>query len=295
MAIVFDFEKNQQLTSAKCCDSEIPITKRIKQGEHVLQKETYLVNNLRECHHYTRGCAILCPECDIYFPCHKCHDEYVSSCYKHHDETYSCKLNMSTNRYKVNFIVCLKCNTKHNLSLIDTPTLPNCLNCNHKFGDYTCIQCIMFVSDSDKKIEHCTKCNLCIIVPPEGLIHCDFCGKCYSLINGGKHNCINRVCAICCKYIDRTYYDGGVTSCLHFVCYMCNDHVYNKIQRCGGKPIDCKICFAKIERSHTYTNRAYAYGYDPLNPLNLHNPPKISSDIFSDTDTDIDLGFGMFD
>jgi hypothetical protein len=261
-------------TRKRTVDTTVPIT--IPMENPVLHNTSeYEKNIVVKCDHYISGCAVECPECNKFFPCRKCHDKEnsVLNSALSHEQKCSHQMDIKYNRILTNYIVCLKCNTKHDLRQCENIT--HCLNCNNKFGNYCCTKCILFTFDSSIKITHCDKCNQCNIVTGSGLTHCDYCGCCVE--NEKYHSCKNHeYCAMCQTMLCENIYLHARTSCIHFVCRDCGHNFYAKKQTKSGP-------YEHYEMISILMSKTDDFKFDPK------VPPKTKCDICSSEIKWIDL------
>ncbi len=174
------------------------------------------MNNNYGCFHYNRYCEIYTECCNKYYICRLCHD---------YDQTHQ------LDRYKINQIRCLICNTKQNIT-------NKCIQCNITFGEYYCNICHLYDNNQQiKNIYHCNKCNICRIGKKENYFHCDKCVGCINIINKDTHLCIENNlldnCVICLdnKFNSRT--PISILKCGHSFHLKCLEQI---------KKLICPLC-----------------------------------------------------
>eukprot|EP01053_Blabericola_migrator_P009131 Blabericola_migrator_1__9130@NODE_4882_length_946_cov_178_401593_g3055_i0_p1_GENE_NODE_4882_length_946_cov_178_401593_g3055_i0NODE_4882_length_946_cov_178_401593_g3055_i0_p1_ORF_typecomplete_len263_score48_25zfCHY/PF05495_12/2_8e19zfCHY/PF05495_12/1_8e04zfRING_UBOX/PF13445_6/1e04zfRING_UBOX/PF13445_6/1_3e04zfRING_UBOX/PF13445_6/1_6e08zfRING_UBOX/PF13445_6/2_2e03zfRING_2/PF13639_6/1_8e04zfRING_2/PF13639_6/1_8e04zfRING_2/PF13639_6/1_8e04zfRING_2/PF13639_6/1_8e08zfC3HC4/PF00097_25/4_7e03zfC3HC4/PF0 len=173
---------------------------RIRRNRAVAETEDVPIDvDKPGCKHYSRRCKLVCPQCDLVFPCRFCHDEVFdvitvtrdSNLITYEDKTYPAH---KIDRQAVKELVCTDCDTKQ-------PVSPTCTECNVIFGAYHCLVCNFFDDDLSKGIWHCDKCNLCRVGGQDKYYHCDNCDGCYPLALKDKHKCLfgamHQNCPIC--------------------------------------------------------------------------------------------------
>eukprot|EP01055_Gregarina_sp_Pseudo9_P005905 Gregarina_sp_Pseudo_9__5904@NODE_935_length_2053_cov_34_058093_g877_i0_p1_GENE_NODE_935_length_2053_cov_34_058093_g877_i0NODE_935_length_2053_cov_34_058093_g877_i0_p1_ORF_typecomplete_len286_score24_88zfCHY/PF05495_12/3e20zfCHY/PF05495_12/1_8e04zfRING_2/PF13639_6/1_6e03zfRING_2/PF13639_6/1_8e04zfRING_2/PF13639_6/7e08zfC3HC4_2/PF13923_6/8_9e03zfC3HC4_2/PF13923_6/5_6e03zfC3HC4_2/PF13923_6/1_8e04zfC3HC4_2/PF13923_6/1_8e04zfC3HC4_2/PF13923_6/1_1e05zfRING_UBOX/PF13445_6/1_8e04zfRING_UBOX/PF13445_6/1_ len=192
------------------------------------------------CRHYSRRCKLVCPFCEIPFPCRFCHDEIfdVSS----PDEQLLIYGNIrmpphKIDRNAVTEVVCVDCDHRQ-------PVAPTCAKCNVTFGAYFCLKCNFFDNDVTKKIWHCEKCGLCRVGGQENYFHCENCDGCYPLALQGKHKCLTQAMRGDCPICLESMFDSTKSVCvlrkcghtLHDECFRqhreCNYNIRNKCPLC---------------------------------------------------------------
>lgn len=138
------------------------------------------IDNVYGCIHYIKNCKIKAPCCNEYFTCRRCHDDNKVNDHK-------------INRCMITEMVCFYCFTSQSIS-------NECIHCKKQMANYYCNVCKFFDGDTNKKIWHCDKCNVC-----RGLggnnhnvkhEHCDLCNTCMD-VNHTYHSNINCNCSIC--------------------------------------------------------------------------------------------------
>lgn len=180
------------------------------------------------CRHYTRRCKLVCPICDISFPCRFCHDEIFNP------TTLSKRPVLwgdtvvplhKIDRKAVTEIVCTDCDYRQAVA-------SHCVKCGVLFGAYHCMKCNLFDDDVSKKIWHCDKCGLCRVGGKENYYHCENCDGCYPLSLRGKHKCLRQAmhgdCPICLEpMFDSTKSVAVLRNCghtLHQACFVRHSH-----------------------------------------------------------------------
>lgn len=75
-------------------------------------------------------------------------------------------------RKMVKELVCALCDTRQ-------PVSQQCQQCHVAFGAYTCMDCVFFDDEVEKKQFHCGECGICRVGGRERFFHCKTCGCCY--------------------------------------------------------------------------------------------------------------------
>ena len=69
-------------------------------------------------------------------------------------------------------LVCALCDKRQ-------PVSQQCQQCQVTFGVYTCMECVFFDDNTEKKQFHCDDCGICRVGGREKYFHCKTCGCCY--------------------------------------------------------------------------------------------------------------------
>jgi hypothetical protein len=88
------------------------------------------------CKHYLRGCKILCPTCQKFFPCRVCHDK---------------ESDHELERRSVTDVFCYNC--EHIV-----PIGMKCAECKSLFGSYYCDKCKLINGNPMQDNYHCDEC-----------------------------------------------------------------------------------------------------------------------------------------
>ena len=123
------------------------------------------------CEHYQRHCRVKFECCNLFYPCHRCHNDS--------DEC-------SNAEAKALLATHYKCNHCDHEEEIDENS-HHCSSCKAKMSAYFCAICKHFTS-TDKNPYHCKKCGICRI-HKEKSFHCDVCDVCLDKRLEGKHKC----------------------------------------------------------------------------------------------------------
>ena len=123
------------------------------------------------CEHYQRHCRVKFECCDLFYPCHRCHNQS--------DEC-------SNAEAKALLATHYKCNYCDHEEEIDENS-HRCSNCKAKMSAYFCAVCKHFTS-TDKNPYHCKECGICRIHKDKSF-HCDVCNVCLDKRLENKHKC----------------------------------------------------------------------------------------------------------
>lgn len=138
------------------------------------------------CEHYDRNCKIISPCCNEIFNCRFCHDKVKDENEIDFEKAHK------IDRFKIEKIICSKCNTKQNIS-------NECVKCGIIFGKYFCNICNLW-DNTDKKQFHCKECGLCRTGGKDNYYHCSKCNICISNTIKDNHVCnynYKNICAFC--------------------------------------------------------------------------------------------------
>ena len=148
------------------------------------------------CKHYRCRCSIRAPCCNNRYNCRICHNE---------NEDHE------VDRFKIEKLICSNCDTEQSVAA-------QCVKCNEKFGNYTCLICRLF-DFTDKKQWHCEGCGICRVGGKENFYHCDTCGYCLATSLKNSHRCVERasknVCSICYGDLHNSREPLNVPKCGH--------------------------------------------------------------------------------
>lgn len=200
-------------------------------------------NSILGCAHYQRACKIFCTVCNRFYTCHYCHDS---------DEEASARgiSNHSFNRFSssndTNMVILLCMHCKHLNQITKNSNHSNhhhltCTNCSSLLAKYTCLECLVFESDGNKRIFHCEECRLCRVGDKSLFFHCTMCHCCLALAFKDSHKCIERSlesdCPICSEYLFTTRTGVIFMPCGHAIHYLCHEEHIKRSYQC---PICCK-------------------------------------------------------
>jgi len=190
------------------------------------------------CSHYKRKCSIVCKECNEPFICRICHDN------EKYDDEMDIKKAHKIDRFTIEEIVCLKCNTQQNIS-------NKCIKCNVQFGNYYCSICHLF-DDENKGQYHCSKCGFCRVGGKDNFNHCDTCNMCIN--KNIEHKCKSEQYNIDCAFCYEDLYTSVDTS-MQVKC----GHIFHKkcfFENLKQNNYKCPLCF-KSMIDMTNINRFY--------------------------------------
>ena len=118
------------------------------------------------CPHYDRGCDLLFPCCETFFPCRFCHDEKMDSYEMDPEKSHK------ADRKSIEQIKCRNCLEVQEIT-------DKCIKCESILGNYFCNICKLLDLD-DKGQFHCNGCGICRQGGQENFEHCDKCGICFA-------------------------------------------------------------------------------------------------------------------
>lgn len=203
-------------------------------------------SNLDQCEHYHRGCELLYPCCNEYYPCRFCHDNVWNN-YNIPDEKTHC-----ADRKQVTTMKCKYCHEVQNIN-------DKCIKCEKIMGIYYCKICKL-LDLIDKGQFHCDKCGLCRQGGVNNFEHCDNCGICFEK---GEHNCKIKIdgqdrCPVCCIQLFDSVIRCRKMRCGHWIHVEC----FEKYIEYNNK---CPICSKSIIVSDLYNQ--YVKEQITLNPM----------------------------
>ena len=123
------------------------------------------------CEHYQRHCQVKFECCDVFYPCHRCHNN-----------SQKCS-NVKALACEATHYKCGKC--KHEEKIDENSH--HCSSCNASMAAYFCSVCKHFTS-TEKNPYHCEKCGICRIHKDKSF-HCDVCNVCLDKRLENKHKC----------------------------------------------------------------------------------------------------------
>jgi RING finger/CHY zinc finger protein 1 len=177
------------------------------------------INNI--CEHYNRGCDLLFPCCETFFPCRFCHDDKMDSY-----ETDP-KKSHKADRKSIEQIKCRICSEVQDIS-------SKCIKCESVLGSYFCNICKLLDLD-DKGQFHCDKCGICRQGGSDNFEHCDKCGICNVL---AEHECkikLDGECPVCLEDMFSSINSTTKMRCGHWI------HV-NCLSEYGKYNYKCPLC-----------------------------------------------------
>jgi len=195
------------------------------------------------CQHYMIKCKIVAPCCNEIYWCRLCHNEHE---------------NHEIDRYKINEIICAKCN--HNQEKSN-----QCTNCGIKFATYYCDKCNVWQSNNSDdvaeiNIYHCDECKLCRKGNKDSFYHCNTCGGCQQISNI-SHKCFTNSfksdCSICGEDMFNSHRTSKFLPCGHALHNDCLEE-YKKHK------FNCPICKKSMFNLNEY--------WKELEQLYLSNP-----------------------
>jgi len=195
------------------------------------------------CHHYNRKCSLKAVCCNLFYPCHRCHDEIVPS---HVMDKKLCQE-----------MRCLQCQTIQ-------PISNTCIHCNTRMGNYFCERCVIFDTNDDMIYWHCDLCGMCRkkSVDCETMHeHCIQCGTCQVLGHTKHIDMHNYNCPICIGDVRMGYSTISIPGpCEHLIHTTC---LREYLQKGNYK---CPVC------AKTYTNPNIQHYWDEMDKLVVSQP-----------------------
>jgi RING finger/CHY zinc finger protein 1 len=171
----------------------------------------------RGCRHYSRGCQLRAPCCDILFWCRHCHNEAM--------DTGDPKKAHQLDRFAVKWVRCGKCDLEQQVQR-------NCNGCGHLFGEYFCPICKFFDDDLSKGVFHCDGCGICRVGGRENFFHCSACGCCYAVQLRSNHKCISGAmhhnCPVCLENLFHSTSQVRVLRCGHTLHKKCLEQLLRR-------------------------------------------------------------------
>ncbi|CAI2373371.1 unnamed protein product [Moneuplotes crassus] len=164
------------------------------------------------CTHYARNAELYCHQCDKYFPCRFCHDEFWESNFKEVKKFHN------FDRFNVQKVKCIECEN------IQEPQ-EKCSSCDISFGKYVCLKCNFFDDRGlHKQTFHCDGCGICRIGGRDNYFHCEVCNACLPISLQSGHKCgdFSQDCPICFEGFYNARQGSIILKCghvLHSKCY----------------------------------------------------------------------------
>ncbi|CAG9313569.1 unnamed protein product [Blepharisma stoltei] len=172
---------------------------------------------MEPCTHYDRGCDLLAPCCNEFYPCRFCHDKVK------YEEEKDIKKSHKLVRNEVQSVRCRSCQN------VQT-AIQNCESCGACLGAYFCSTCKLYDNNLEKHIYHCEKCGICRIGPQESFWHCDNCEACLAIATRESHRCRQGVlkanCAICQEDMFTSRTPATELRCGHWIHNKCMKEMY---------------------------------------------------------------------
>ena len=123
------------------------------------------------CEHYRRRCRVKFECCNVFYSCHRCHNN-----------SKECS-NVEAKALEATHYKCSNCGHEEKID----ENSHHCSRCEARMSAYFCPLCKHFTSN-DKIPYHCEKCGICRINKGESF-HCDACDVCLNKKLEGKHKC----------------------------------------------------------------------------------------------------------
>ncbi|VBB18194.1 RING finger and CHY zinc finger domain-containing protein 1 [Yasminevirus sp. GU-2018] len=198
-------------------------------------KEAHIDENdtgiLKRCSHYDRGCHLLFPCCNAFYPCRFCHNDATT------DYRLDPKLKHEADRKAVVTVKCRFCETVQDIS-------EKCSKCEILFGRYFCSVCKL-IDLQDKGQFHCEKCGICRQGGRDNFVHCDTCGIC---VPNQDHKCSRKIegdCPVCCLPLFDAVNTTTTTKCghwMHTACFREHTKHFNT----------CPLCLKSLSDSSAF-------------------------------------------
>ncbi|KAL3154779.1 hypothetical protein ABBQ38_011325 [Trebouxia sp. C0009 RCD-2024] len=184
------------------------------------------------CTHYRRRCKLVTPCCGEVFWCRHCHNEAKSQ------NEADPKNRHELDRKMVKELVCALCDTRQ-------PVSQQCQQCHVAFGAYTCMDCVFFDDEVEKKQFHCGECGICRVGGRERFFHCKTCGCCYDKRMQGNHVCVENSmkqnCPVCFEFLFDSVRPTAVLNCGHTIHETC------LLSMRENRQMSCPICMKSYE------------------------------------------------
>lgn len=163
-------------------------------------QEAITTASLWLCQHYQRRCRVKFDCCDVFYACHRCHND-----------SGECSIDKRSASEATHY----KCSMCNHEGEIDENS-QRCSNCRSSMSAYYCSVCKHFTSrESDPY--HCEKCGICRIHKNKSF-HCDVCNICLDKRLKNKHKCRpdsgHERCGIC---LEDAFSGCQVLPCSHKV------------------------------------------------------------------------------
>ncbi|KAH0577588.1 CHY zinc finger family protein [Spironucleus salmonicida] len=164
------------------------------------------------CPHFISHTSLKCNTCESFHPCIYCHDE--TPCIE-----FDCDL-----------IRCETCKT------VQKPS-KSCVNCKQKFGNFACLECMIFIDNTDEfRIFHSKRSGKCVKGVENEFIFCEKCLKDIEIDFYQSHNCIIQeedLCCVCHGEFDQIVNFKTVFKCRHYMHQWCWKQVGDKCPLCS--------------------------------------------------------------
>ena len=175
--------------------------------------------NLEPCKHYNRHCQVKFECCNLFYDCHRCHND-SDKCSNAEVEAFQ-----ATD---------YKCSYCHHEEKIDENS-QHCSSCAAKMSAYFCVLCKHFTCLENNPY-HCEKCGICRIHKDKAF-HCDVCNICMDKRLEENHKCRpdsgHDTCSIC---LEDAFLGCQILPCSHKVHRPCG------IAMIQNGIITCPIC-----------------------------------------------------
>lgn len=225
---------------------------------------------LEKCSHYDRGCYLLFPCCDTFYPCRLCHDDHITD-YKNNPE-----LIHEADRKSVITVKCRYCESIQDIS-------DKCTKCEKQFGTYFCDICKL-LDLQDKGQFHCDECGICRQGGKENYSHCKECGICIA----PDHKCSRKIegdCPVCCTLLFDAIEQTTTTKCGHWMHTKCLHEHTKHFNTC---PL-CLKSLADTSALNTYLDQQIA-----LTPLPDEFKNKLVNILCNDCGTKSNINFHFY-
>jgi RING finger and CHY zinc finger domain-containing protein 1 len=209
----------------------------------------------RGCRHYSRGCQLRSPCCNLLFWCRHCHNEAM--------DAGDPKTAHQLDRFAVKWVRCGKCD-------LEQLVKRNCEGCGHLFGEYFCPICKFFDDDLSKGVFHCDGCGICRVGGRENFFHCPACGCCYAVQLRSNHKCIagamHHNCPVCLENLFHSTSQVRVLRCGHTLHKKCLEQLLRRpttvraCPLCSKTIVDHQLTWQQVQTPH-------AREFRPAHPL----------------------------
>ena len=188
----------------------------LRQRENEVRAGQKNTENLWICEHYERECRVKFECCNVFYSCHRCHNE-SDKCSNAEAESFQ------ATHYK-----CSYCHHEDEIN----ENAQRCSSCKAKVSAYFCAHCKHFTSLENNPY-HCEKCGICRINKDKSF-HCDVCDVCLNINRKGNHKCrpdsAHEKCSIC---LEDAFSGSQLLPCSHKIHRECAiAMIHNGIRTC---------------------------------------------------------------
>ncbi len=216
--------EQQELRMLQLRRMQLQITALTKVEAGLPVQQVTTTNDSWFCEHYQRHCRVKFSCCNVFYPCHFCHNNAASSDKK---KTRACK----NKEAKANHATHMQCRFCRHEQEIDK-NAGECQNCKARMSEYFCAICKLYTS-SNKKPSHCEKCGICRTNNDQSF-HCEVCNVCLNKRLLDNHPCrADSGHEACCICLNDSFSDCEILPCSHKVHSECAlEMIQNGVSRC---------------------------------------------------------------